>query len=134
MHLLDIRPSSIDALGLKFTIDDSSIIYGGIALLYLYHALRAFELSDTAVALLPLPTEAAKMRSNFRTMKKLDKDNSAKDLKTKVRKIIFLSSILLFPYYLSIFLVTIISAMISVYDLFRLSAYIVSDSTFFVFL
>ena len=39
-HLLDLRPSEAEALGLKVTVNDPAIIYGAIALLFGYQFSR----------------------------------------------------------------------------------------------
>jgi hypothetical protein len=39
-HLLDLRPSEAEALGLKITVNDPAIIYGALALLFGYQFSR----------------------------------------------------------------------------------------------
>jgi hypothetical protein len=108
VHLLDIRPSEADALGLKVAFKNPVIIYGSISLLFGYYLSRWLSLSEKSEAMLPLTYSVAprRMRYNLqqtRRMYRADKKTrinrpSPKAVKRSARKLILSGNLILMPY------------------------------------
>ena len=56
-HLLTIKPSEIDAEGIKIGIGDVSVIRGGLAMLFMYYVFMSLSLFVQGAMLLPLSIE-----------------------------------------------------------------------------
>lgn len=127
-HLLDIRPSSIEAAGLEIAVADPGILYGGIALVYLYHLFRAIEVSEVAVALLPLTIQKAKIRNSIRGSRLSNKGKPIAYVKKQARLGLKIINVLLAPYYIAIAVITILAFIFSVSDIYFLVDYIIRNS------
>lgn len=105
-HLLDIRPSEAQALGLKITLADPVILYGAVALLFGYHLSHYFSELDKGEALLPLQIERRKLRMALRLTRRLHYSDKKKRKtpqtpqarKSEARFLIGLDRLVLLPY------------------------------------
>ena len=62
VHLLEIKPSEIDAGGLKVAIKDPVVVRGGISLIFLYYFWNLVEATFQGSAMLPIRTDKRTLR------------------------------------------------------------------------
>ena len=130
-HLLDVRPSEIDAGGLKIAFRDASVIYGGLSLIFGYYLSRAGSLSEQSISLLPWHTEPYRMRANMRMARRLSKGKiTPKKMKSEARSTIAMSNVLLFPYRLLSVLFVLTAICFAVFDIYNLGIYMINNSGF----
>lgn len=106
VHLLDLKPSAAEALGLKVAIKDPVIIYGAIALLFGYQLSRFISDSNKGEAFLPLQVKRHHMRMALRMArtayyagaKKGRTPQNLKQLKGSARSLIAMDNVVLLPY------------------------------------
>jgi len=145
-HLLDIRPSEFDGLGLKFKFQDPAILYGGIAMLYGYYLSRFASLGDVGESLHRLNIAPRKMRLSILTARRVEKAERDKmrkkgktqtpktptDIKKSARNLYIFSNVILAPYYIVSVSFMSGALIFAVYDLgvllgiilFRVDAYV----------
>lgn len=131
-HLLDIKPSEMDAFGLKVSLSDPALLYGAISMVFGYYASRALQHSESGGSLLQINVKPHRIRSNIRSSKNLwksEKANKGKPLdylaiKKNARHAIVFGNILVAPYLIMATLLIIIAIPVSVYDLYKMGEFI----------
>ena len=106
LHLLDLKPSDIEAMGLKFSIRDPVVIYGAISLLFGYNFSKFSSDLTKAESLSPLQIGKRKIRYSLITarrirmtdMKKRTEGNPPSKIKKSARLYLILDDILMLPY------------------------------------
>lgn len=127
-HLLEIRPSEMDAFGLKVSFSEPALLYGAIAMVFGYYASRALDYAENGASLVQINVKPHKLRSNIRGAKalwKADKANKGKSLdhrqiKKSARNAITFGNILIAPYFIFAALFVIAAIPTSVYDLYNM--------------
>lgn len=130
IHLLDVRPSEINTLGLNISIPRPEILYGAIAMLYVYYISRALEQSENGYSpyLINLRKHNLKTRLLIaKNMWKSNKKNKNKDIdiiqiKREVRRVAIFNDVAVFPYYLISAIIPVISLPIAMFDIYKLCA------------
>lgn len=130
VHLLDVKPSEINTFGLNISIPRPEILYGAIAMLYIYYLSRALEQSENGYSpyLINLRRHNLKTRLLIaKNMWKSNKKNKNKAIdiiriKRDTRRLAKFNDILIFPYYLISAIVPIISLPLAVFDIYKLCA------------
>jgi len=128
-HLLEIRPSEVDALGLKISLTDPSVLYGLIAMVFGYYLSRAVWHGEKGQSLLPFRDEPLRMRYNLKLAKRvywMEKKNRGKpvnhrEIKRSARRYIFFTDIVLAPYVIIASLFVIAAIPIMAFDLWNLA-------------
>jgi hypothetical protein len=135
-HLLELRPSEISGAGLKFTITDPVVIYGGLALLFLYNFSRFISESQKGEYLLPLSPSRHKLRGSLRSMRSYVRSTrkrgrphpTPKDYKDLTRSNLRLSSVVLLPYRVAAVLFVMGALVLSISDLMDLGVLVWTKS------
>lgn len=136
-HLLDIKPSEVDGMGLKVSFKDPIVLYGALSLLFGYNLSRFFSESDKGETFLPLVAGRRKIRANIRAARTFlyaQKRNPLKPLTPKVikasaRQFIGFSNVALFPYRLTAVLFVLAAIPFMFMDLKGLADLIWTQST-----
>jgi hypothetical protein len=105
-HLLDVRPSEIEGLGLKVTLRDPVVLYGFIAMVFGYYLSRFLSDNEKGEALNPLTVEKKRVRSNLLAAQKMYRADKKKRrspqtpaaLKKSAKELIIISNLILLPY------------------------------------
>lgn len=105
-HLLDIRPSEFNALGLKVVMKDPVILYGLLSMIFGFYFSQFLSKTEQAASLFPLTVERARMRANLRInyrMHMMDKEKRKEPITPQKLKqgawwSIAIGNIILLPY------------------------------------
>lgn len=131
-HLLEIKPSEMDAFGLKISFSDPVLLYGAISMVFGYYASRALEYSENGTSLLQINVKPHRIRSSIRSSRvfwKAEKANKGRSMdhlaiKKNARNSIVIGNILGAPYLLSAIIFTIVAIPTSIYDLYKMGEFI----------
>ena len=135
-HLLDIRPSEFDALGLKIVMKDAAILYGLLAMIFGFYLSQFLSKNERGTSLFPLAVERRRMRANLRMVHRvhmMDKVGRRKPLTPKQRKrkawwSIAIVNVVLFPYHLVATCFVFGGIVFSALDLYNLVSFIWENS------
>ncbi len=127
-HLLGISPSEVDAVGLKITVPDISILYGALSILFLHFLFRAMSYSQRGEYFLRLALNKPEIRSALLMSKKIRKGKSSIDVKKSARSDIAFYNAIMTPYYLAISIIIISAFFTSIVDLFYFGDYLMDNS------
>lgn len=133
VHLLKIRPKEIETVGLKISIADSSILYGTISLLFLYHLLKSANSSEIASAMVSIEISKHRVRAALKAARKTEKGKNIKQIKKSAKYFLIFTNIILSPYWIGIVSITIMGIIISGYDLYQMGDYIYLNSNIATF-
>lgn len=136
-HLLDIRPSQFDALGLKIVMKDAAILYGLLAMIFGFYLSQFLSKTERGASLFPLTVERARMRSNLRIvyrMHMIDKKGrenplTPKQIKRKAWWSIAIGNIILLPYRSVATCFVLGGIAFAGVDLYNLGSFILEKST-----
>jgi len=130
-HLLNIKPSEIDAGGLKIAIDDVAVVHGGLALLFFYYFFNMSIAGLQGTLLLPLDARRAMLKSSVRSARKPFRDPSTKrqarrtpkQVKRGARGALIAFDIIAAPFYLVVTAIVMLGFVAAVYDTYELGSY-----------
>jgi hypothetical protein len=130
-HLLTIKPSEIDAEGIKIGIGDVSVIRGGLALLFLYYVFMSLSLFVQGAMLLPLSIERNMARRFLRIASKPEFGKTAgkrvrptpKEAKQAARLYWIIYLTVMTPFYIVIFAIVAYGLPLAAYDSYQFGSY-----------
>jgi len=96
VHLLDIKPSEVETLGLKVTLSDPSILRGGLALIFFQRLYDGFLNQFFSDAIMPVSPRKIYLRFVVRLSRK--RGRSVKNSKRIARFRLVLHDVALAPY------------------------------------
>lgn len=132
-HLLEIKPSEMDAFGLKVSFTEPALLYGAIAMVFGYYASRAVQYSESGGSLLPVNVTPHRIRSNVRGARRLwksekkNKNNPMdhRSIKKTARGMIRFGDVLLAPYFIAAGIFIVAAIPTAIIDLIRFGEIIV---------
>lgn len=135
-HLLDIRPSEFDALGLKFVMKDAIVLYGFLAMLFGFYLSQFLRHIDRGTSLFPMTVERRQIRANLRTAYRThmlqkagrEKPLTPKQLKRQAWSLALIGNIVLLPYRLIATCFVLSGIVFAADDLFELASLIWNHS------
>ena len=128
LHLLGVNPSEVDAAGLKFKIADPSILYGGVALIFLHYAFRAMSLAQRGESFLRLQASTRIIRSAILMSRKTRKNKSIDKIKKGARLDLATHNVVMTPYYLTVTCILFFALAAAAVDVYLLCEYFLEHS------
>lgn len=132
-HLLEIKPSEMDAFGLKVSLTEPGLLYGSIAMAFGYYMSRSMQHSENGHSLLPINVTPHRIRANIRGVRKIWKSEAKNRrkpmdhiaIKRSAKRFIIFGNILLAPYYIASGLFVIAAIPIAAIDIYNFGEIIV---------
>jgi len=135
-HLLDIRPSEINAVGFLISLKDPVILYGAISLVFGYYLSKFLSNVEKGESLHPLRAIPKRIRYNLRSGRRAlladktvrRKGLTPKKLKRFTRQAMLLGNIALLPYRIVAVIFVLSAIIFGAVDLYELTMLIWSTS------
>lgn len=123
-HLLNVPPSEVDALGMKISVPDSSIIHGVISLLLLHFFYLSISSSLVGGALLRLNTNKPVMRGMLKSSRKAKPKVEIRRIKRSAKRKFTIYLIFIMPYVFSVLFLGMIGVALALFDVYEFVGYL----------
>jgi hypothetical protein len=136
VHLLNIRPSEIEAGGLKIAIDNPIVLRGAVSIIFLYFLFQMTISALQGDLLLPWNSKRAMLKNAVKNAKKPFKDGRIErhrfrtpdEIKSSAKGEILLFDIVSTPFYIVIILFVISALFLATSDTWEFSVYAYNKS------
>ena len=122
-HLLEIKASSFDAVGIRIELPDPIILYGALSVIFLNHFYVYFFNSVYADALVDWAPKGPLIRRQLKVFRRRKGATPAR-VKEDARSTIIFVRVMMVPYYAVVFAIIVVATVVAVWDTYRFAGYL----------